>query len=316
MNAKPSKNKFLCITMLVCMIFFAGTLPLFGQDQLQITADKSGVSVNAGDMPVLRYQLLQRPAKPYVEQLFSPGGVNMLRDSPADHKHHHGLMFAVAVDGLSFWQEHSHYGVQKHRSLGDVKTFVRDGLTWAAFTQQLDWVDPKSEKPLLHERRTIEVCRTKKPKATLLIWRTCLQPPQGKDSVTLTGSNYYGLGMRFVESMDKVGRFFNADGKDGRPARDSQRLVRSRWCAYTAPADGKPVTVAIFDHPENPRHPAVMFTMPKRFAYLSATLNLWKEPLVIKAGQPLTLQYAVVLCDGHVEPAQIEQLYQEWITKQ
>ncbi len=304
--------------MLMCMIFFAGVLPLFGQgqDHLQITADRSSVSINAGDMPVLRYQFLQRPMKPYAKQFFSPGGVNVLRDSPADHKHHHGLMFAVAVDGVGFWEEREGNGCQKHRSLGNVKTFARDGLAWAAFTQQLDWVDPKSEKPLLQERRTIEVCRTKEPKATLLIWRTCLQPSPDKNSVTLTGSHYYGLGMRFVESMDKVGRFFNADGKDGQPARDSQRLVRSRWCAYTAPADGKPVTVAIFDHPKNPRHPAVMFTMPKRFAYLSATLNLWKEPLVIKAEQPLTLQYAVVLCDGCVEAARIEQIYRQWITKQ
>ncbi len=313
MNAKLSKNKLLCTTVLVCTIFFTGTLPLCGQDPLQITADKSGVSVRAGDLPVLRYQLLQRPMKPYVEQLFSPDGVNVLRDSPADHKHHHGLMFAVAVDGLSFWQEHDRYGVQRNRSLDNVKTFTRNGLSWAAFTQQLDWINHNAEK-MLQEQRTIEVCRVKEPGVSLLVWRTRLEPPPGKESVTLTGSHYYGLGMRFVQSMDKVGRFFNADGKDGQIVKGSeQRLVRSRWCAYTAPADGKPVTVAIFDHPKNPRHPAVMFTMPKRFAYLSATLNLWKEPFVLKAGQTLKLQYAVVLCDGRVEAAQIDQLYRRWI---
>ena len=43
--------------------------------------------------------------KPYADQLFSPAGVQVLRDSPLDHKHHHGLMYALAVDGVNFWEE-------------------------------------------------------------------------------------------------------------------------------------------------------------------------------------------------------------------
>ena len=65
--------------------------------------------------------------------------------------------------------------------------------------------------------------------------------------------------------------------------------------------DGKPVTVAIFDHPKNLRHPAKMFTMSTPFAYLSATCNVWKEPITIKAGKPLDLRYGVAVWDGEVE---------------
>ena len=82
--------------------------------------------------------------------------------------------------------------------------------------------------------------------------------------------------------------------------RGSERLVAAKWCAYTAKADGKPVTVAVFDHPRNPRHPNKMFTMGPPFAYLSATLNLWKEPMVLKAGDTLHLSYGVALWDGEV----------------
>ncbi len=95
----------------------------------------------------------------------------------------------------------------------------------------------------------------------------------------LDGHHYYGLGMRFLTSMDSGGRFFNSSKQPGEVVRGSERLVAAKWCAYTAKADGKPVTVAIFDHPSNPRHPNKMFTMTPPFAYLSATLNLWKEPL-------------------------------------
>ena len=46
----------------------------------------------------------------YIKELFTPGGVQVLRDSPPDHKHHHGLMFAIGVDGVDFWGEETGAG--------------------------------------------------------------------------------------------------------------------------------------------------------------------------------------------------------------
>jgi hypothetical protein len=113
--------------------------------------------------------------------------------------------------------------------------------------------------------------------------------------------------------MDREGRHFNADGAEGQPVRGQERLVRSRWCAYTAKAEGKPVTVALFDHPENPRHPATMFTMTGPFAYLSATLNLSKEPLTVQADNPLTLRYGAAVWDGEIDAAAVQRVYQVFL---
>ena len=119
--------------------------------------------------------------------------------------------------------------------------------------------------------------------------------------------------MRFLASMDNDGRFFNADDKPGEVVRGDERLTSTRWCALTAKADGKPVTVAIFDPPANLRHPATMFTMSKPFAYLSATMNEWKEPVTVQADKPLNLCYGVALWDGEVDKATVEKLYQRWL---
>ncbi len=172
---------------------------------------------------------------------------------------------------------------------------------------------PGPHKPLLVERREITAYKAPDLGATLIEWRSRLEPPPGKDSAVLTGSHYNGLGMRFLTSMDKGGRFFNADDKAGEDGPNHCRLTPVKWCAYTAKADGKPVTVAMFDHPTNFRHPAVMFTMTNPFAYLSATLNEWKEPITLKAGQPLSLCYGVALWDGEVDKATVEKLYQRWV---
>jgi len=129
----------------------------------------------------------------------------------------------------------------------------------------------------------------------------------------LTGEHYFGLGLRFVESMDRGGRFLNAEGSAGESVRGSERLTPAKWCAYTATADGHPVTVAVFDHPSNPRHPARMFTMTPPFAYIAATLNLWKEPMTLKAGEVLELIYGIALWDGELQPAEIERVYRLWV---
>jgi hypothetical protein len=170
----------------------------------------------------------------------------------------------------------------------------------------------RSSEALLIEHRAIEAYQADDLSATLLTWCTLLEPAPGKDSVILTGSHYFGLGMRFVESMDLGGRFFNSEGIEGELVRGSERLTAARWCAYVASADGGKVTVAIFDHPTNPRHPARMFTMTPPFAYLAATLNLWKEPMTLQTGKPLALKYGVAVWDGEAEAKRIDSLYQRW----
>lgn len=277
-------------------------------EELAVVMDPSTATVLAANRTLMVYQYLPNPAKPYLAQLFSPSGVNVLRDSPADHKHHHGLMFAVAVDGVDFWGETAECGLQRHRGGQQPQNVERGGFALAWGEQEVDWVAPGEEKLMLREIRQVAVGQAKQAAATLVIWQTRLQPPGQKPSVTLSGRPYFGLGMRFVQSMDTGGQLFNADGKTGV---DGTNAVRSAWCAYAASAEGKPVTVAIFDHPRNPRHPATWFTMDKPFAYISATLNLSKEPLTIEAGKPLDLRYAVAVWDGRPDKARIDALYRQ-----
>ncbi len=297
--------------------------PALAENSIRVTTGEDTVSVHADQCPLLHYRYKNAPFKPYLQQLFSPAGVNILRDAPADHLHHHALMFAVNVDGVNFWEESQASGRQAHQSFTnvttDVKTDVendkRRDMRQASFTEHVDWINPSREL-LLKERRTIEVRQGTDLGATLLTWQSKFEPPDGKESTTITGAHYHGLGMRFVKSMDTGGRFTNADGKPGTVFRGDERLLRSTWCAYTADANGKPVTVAMFDHPQNLRHPATWFTMTKPFAYLSATLNLHKEPLKVVSGKPLVLRYAVAVWDGRVEADRINQLYKRWTAKQ
>ena len=286
---------------------------------LRAVQDKTTVLIFDGNRPVLRYRYQGVAFKPYVDQLFSPAGVQILRDSAPDHKHHHGLMYALSVDGVNFWEEATvEAGTERHRRIDTARYFAPDSVWSAGLVEDIDWVASTSDKPLLVERRQIDVLEDQgraapDSGATLVHWRCRLAAPPGKESMTLTGHHYFGLGMRFVPSMDKGGRFFNADDKPGEDGPNGCRLVRTRWCAYTAKADGKPVTVALFDDPANFRHPQTMFTLTRGFAYLAATMNEWKEPVIVKAGQPLELRYGVAVWDGEVDKVTVEKLYRRWV---
>lgn len=297
-----------CAVGLVALVVISHTAS--AAQPMRAVVDANRVSVESEAGVVAEYCYGGVPFKPYVKELFTPSGLNVLLDAPHDHLHHHALMFAAAVDGVNFWEETPRAGQQKHLEFAKVTEAREDETPGAMFRERLEWLAPGGET-LLTELRAVAVLRPAAPPVTLLRWGSRLTVPPGKPSVTLTGSHYFGLGLRFIRAMDGQGTFRNADNKPGTIFRGEERLVRSNWCAYTAQAGGRDVTVAMFDHPDNPRHPATWFTMAKPFAYLSATLGLHETPLEIVQGEPLELKYAVALWDRVAGPEEIDSLYRE-----
>jgi hypothetical protein len=304
------------ILLLLALFFLLLSKTAIAEEPMRITVEPNSLSVNQGHRSLLCYRYEDVPFKTYVQQLYSPGGINVLRDAPHDHLHHHSLMYAVAVDGVNFWEEQTEPGRQLHKCFDDVRIDEDDDASSAALTEKIDWINPRNRELLLKESRTIKVCQVDDAEVTLLSWQSSLEVPSGKKSMTLSGSHYFGLGMRFLESMDKGGEFLNAAGQAGDIVRGSERITRADWCAYIAQADGKPVTVAMFGHPENLRHPTHWFTMTTPFAYMAATLNLYKESLEVTSEKPLVLRYAVAVWDGRVDKSKINGVYHRWISGQ
>ncbi len=289
----------------------------------QIVLDANSLTVRDGSAALLQYRYADVLFKPYVKELRTPSGVNVLLDAPRDHLHHHALMFACAVNKVDFWGEavgpaDGHFapvpGQQRQIAFTGMGVGGPEWYRVGRFEQHLTWVSGPNETVLLHEDRMIAVGHMRKPKVTVLTWASGLYAPREAESVVLSGSHYHGLGLRFIRSMDGAGEFRNADNDPGVVFRGEERLARSRWCAYTAQADGKTVTVAMFDFPENPRHPATWFMMAKPFAYMSATWRLHEEPLKLLRNSTLQSYYGVALWDGRPETGQIENLYAQWVT--
>jgi hypothetical protein len=312
--ARPRAHGLLTLTLVAAAATIAALWSTSALAAGLSIADQDGVTtVRQGDRLLLEYQSKPHPYKAYVSRFFTPQGVEVLRDSPHDHVHHRALMYAIGIDGVDFWSEfpQDKPGTQSVSSTS-TGTHLTDDRGTATIRQTIDWIDA-DKKTLAKEQRTLTLHIGEVPNVSLLTWQSRLAPPPGRAAIRLWGRHYFGLGMRFVTSMDQGGRFFNPTGTPGTSVRGTERLVRANWCAFTARVGDQPVTVAMFDAPKNPRHPATWFTMTGPFAYLSATLELEKEPLEVAAAKPLEVRYGVALWDGEVPAKVVARVYQAWL---
>ncbi len=228
------------------------------------------------------------PARPktYIHPLCAPDSTPLTIDGPEDHVHHRGLMLAWSrVDGVDFWGE-TNPAPQGHGSIVLKQLGKIRSKPVAGFSSIEYWV--AEGKVYLIERRTIRVPRVA-PDAVWVEWTSELTSPAEPVTLSAEGHVYNGLGIRFARSMDG-GTVLNSRGTtdiekaNGEPA---------AWCAYSGSMpNGKPATVAIFDHAENPRYPTPFFVMNKPFGYLSAAPT-WRAPFELQPGQPLRLRYTV-----------------------
>ncbi len=245
--------------------------------------------------------------KPYVKEYRNTAGVNVIRDSPPDHPHHHGIMFAVTVNGVNFWEEQEQSGRQEHRGLLPMAEGAAAGMSYVSFGQDLAWIRPGDPVPLLKETRRVTMCYGEGLGASLADWRSVLTVPQGREGVVLSGPKYVGLGVRFVTSMDRMGQFRNANDKLDVQGTDG---AEATWTAYSGPVGWRRVaTVAVFGDPKNP---PLWFTLDQPFAYLAATLGLHRRQLLLPQNGGLELRYGLAVWDANPEPARVRALYERW----
>lgn len=261
---------------------------------------EAGVATNAWvvlhkGQPLLRYVFNPRQFKPYVAEFSAPGGRNVLRDSPSDHLHHHGLMYAIKVNGLNFWEEVSGNGVERV-----VETTATESGGTATLRQVIHWVAPQdafladtTPAALLIEHRTLVLTVDATTHEAALEWKAEFEVGKKTNEVTLTGATYHGLGMRFLQQLDALANHSYAGCKPDLVNR--QEVSPAKWAAVSFAAPDKPATIALVPHPANVRGDGAFFSMLTPFAYLSATQGLDQDPLVYRSGDKFTLRYLVLL---------------------
>ena len=288
---------------------------------LTLTVDEARgeLDVRLGERRLLVYSFATNQFKPYVRELWSLQGANVLRDAPADHLHHHGLMYAIRPNGVNFWEERDQPGVEKPIRFLD-RQAGRDaqGRPKASFTQLIDWVASSNRwaadsesMALLVERRTITLTVDEPSGEVAVRWQGRFQAGHGADRVKLQGSVYNGLGLRLPQSFDLVAHHFNSESTPGLGTQKSD-ITPARWSAVTHEIQGRDHTLVLMGQPAN-AGVTHFFTMLKPFTYLSVTQNLEKAPLEYNRGDPFELDYLLLVYPDKRPAEQIEARHGRWL---
>ncbi|MBL9134999.1 MAG: PmoA family protein [Verrucomicrobiales bacterium] len=247
--------------------------------------------------PLMTYVFAGEQFKPYVQALHTLRGENVIRDAPSDHLHHHGLMYAIRVNGANFWEERAPAGRQI--ALGPPTLTVArtdTGLPSAWLVQELDWQTSDGSGPavtLLHERREIRLTVNPGVEEVALEWRSQFEVDRGVERAVLHGADYHGLGIRFPEEFDKVAEFQNSEGV---PYSEAQTWdVRpAAWTAVSGRVSGREAMLVLAGHPSN-AGVGSFFSMRNAFAYLTATQSLGRQPISYQRGAKFDVRYLVLV---------------------
>jgi hypothetical protein len=280
--------------------------------------DRGELEVRFKGRKLLVYAFATNQFKPYVRELYTLRGENVLRDAPPDHLHHHGLMYAVLVNGINFWEERVAPGIEKHVAILHVDTTDANGVPAAYFTELIHWLAPSNQASpvaaaaaLLIERRTLTVAVDEKSQEVVLRWDSQFQVGPNAGKVSLHGPNYDGLGLRLPESFNHVARFQNSADQPY-TGKNTQNVIPARWTSVSGVMDGREVMLVMFGRTDNARGDGVFFTMLDPFAYLSATQGLDKKPLEYPAGDRFSLSYLLTVYSENKSPEFIRRRYELW----
>ena len=131
-----------CVALVVSMLCVSA-IPATGTD-ISIQGSDGVTTVTVDGEPLLEYHYQPSPNKLYVSQWFTPNGIQILRDSPHDHVHHHALMYAIGIEGVDFWGEGSpeKYGCQMSRAYSTKSVVDGKEKGQAVIEQRVDWAAP------------------------------------------------------------------------------------------------------------------------------------------------------------------------------
>ena len=282
------------------------------------TGNKLRIEVNG--QPFTEYWYRDVP-KPYLYPVLGPGGLPMTRhwpmeeapDEERDHKHQRSIWFTHgAVNGQDFWSEEPKAGRIVQAKFLEVKSGKQSGVVRSSNT----WI-ASDGSTVCTDERTLRIYAH--PEVRQFDFEITLHASNGP--VTFGDTKEGTLGVRLAETMRLEGKVGHGHIVNSEGARDKATWgKRAAWCDYYGPVKDQIVGVAIFDHPQNLRHPTWWHV--REYGLFAANPfgvhDFEKQAAgagdyVLAAGKSLTFRYRFVLHQGDEQQGRIAERYREYV---
>ncbi len=281
--------------------------------------DKVVVKINGKIFTEYRYG--KKMAKPILWPIMGPTDQNMVRNFPIDstkkneahdHPHHAGLWFGhMPINGVNFWHYQGKHGKQV---LQKIKTKIVDDK--ASIKASHNWVDSKG-KIICTDFR--EIIFQAQGSSRIIEYRISLIASHGP--ITIGDDKEGTMAIRTHPALRIKGKHARGHAVNSQGDKDANLWGKNaKWVDYWAPINGKTVGVAIFDHPDNFRHPTTWHA--RDYGLIAANpfgLHYFKRKpkntgnYTVKKNKALVLRYRFVFHKGDAKQAKIKQLYEQWV---
>ena len=290
-----------------------------GGSGVKITEQEKRLRVDINGKLFTEYCFEDVP-RPYFYPVIGPTGEPIIRhwpmkegkDEAKDHVHHRSLWFTHGdVNGHDFWSEGSKSGTIVHDKFLEVSPGRKVGI----IQSQNKWV-ARDGKIICTDTRTHKFYN--RADGQIMDFEITIHASDGKLVMgdTKEGSMAIRLAptMRLKGEVGK-GHILNSEGhRDG-----ATWGKRAAWCDYYGPVKDQVVGVAIFDHPENPKHPTwwhvrdygLFAANPFGVHYFEGKPK-GAGDITINAGESLTFKYRWYFHKGDTRQGKVGEHYREY----
>jgi hypothetical protein len=262
--------------------------------------------------------------RPYCYPVLGPGEAPMTRNWPMkdtpdeehDHPHHRSLWFAHgSINGQDFWSEQPGFGKTVHQAF----TKLQSGEEFGVIQERNQWVAADGTV-VCTDDRTLRIYNPKGAPERVLDFEVTFHASAGP--LTLEDTKEGTMAVRLAETMRLKGKVGHGHIVNSAGVRDGQTWgKRADWCDYYGPVDGKTVGIAIFDHPQNPRHPTwwhvrdygLFAANPFGEHDFEKLADKKAGNLLVPAGQSITFRYRLYLHEGDEQQAKVAERYQQYV---
>jgi hypothetical protein len=291
---------------------------------VKLTQGPTSVKVEVGGKEFTTYHFAAGEDKdfhrPFAYPVYAADGQVVTSDqivtNRKEHPHHRSVWVAHGdVNGVDHW---AHKGF-KQRHVGFDKV---EGDT---IVERLEWEGKTPDAPpLLNEVRTLRFVALEDGTRGIDL---TVALTAGKEAVTFGDTKEAGIASVRVHPQMGTDKGPKAKLTNSKGASSEKAIwgKPAEWCDASGTIDGKPYGVAIFDHPENPRHPTTWHT--REYGLHAANVfglhdfdPTKKTPkgagdLKLEAGKTVTFRYRILFHQGDAASAKLDQRYKDWAGK-
>jgi Methane oxygenase PmoA len=302
--------------------------PAFGAQPVEFHPAAGHIEVLIGGRPFTIYYFESGTAKPYLHPLRSAQGTIVTRGFPMetnipgedhDEPHQRAMYFAHGdINGYDFWGEaefprwsrHSKatFGSTAFRKLDEVRGGPDSGVLRAEFDLMTGDGQVIATETQTYTFRGDDHSR-------IIDCEFNIRADHGPVKIGDTKEGTFAI--RVVKALDSPpGRMVNSDGAVGEKAIWGKR---ADWVDYDGNVAGEDVGIAVFDHPQNLRHPT--YWHARHYGLLAANPFGVREfthdrhqdgSYTIPAGGSLPLRYRVFIHHGNFQEAGVADAYRRY----